>query len=78
MICLSFGCLLHLYPPLRLKKIVSACSHHLLEGIKAKVHSCATESLRDLEECLQNMNKKLEGELQQCYVCEFVSILSDR
>ena len=68
MICSSFGCLLHLYSPLRLKKIVSECSHHLVEGIKSKVHSCATESLRDVDEHLQNTKKKLEGELQQLHV----------
>ena len=47
---------------------MSECSHHLVEGIKAKVYSCATESLRDVEEDLQITKKKLEGELQQLHV----------
>ena len=55
---------------------MSACSHYLLEGIKSKVGSCATESLRDLEQQLQNMNKKLEGELHQCYVSLYLSLLT--
>ena len=47
---------------------MSACSHHLVEGIKAKVSNCATESLHDLDEKSQQLGKKHEGELQQCYV----------
>ena len=47
---------------------MSACSHHLVEGIKAKVSNCATESLHDLDEKSQQLKKKYECELQQCYV----------
>ena len=57
---------------------MSECSNHLLESIRSKVGSCVTESLRDLNERFQNLNRKLEGEFQHCYIREFVSILSDR